>query len=64
MLFRSVDLPLADRRAVHDVIANSVLDGHHPSTAEIARLVAFAAGTISMADYLTHVTRTAHRERS
>lgn len=68
-LWRSVDdlsddLAPADQRAVRDAIANSVLEGHHPSTAEIGRLVAFATGTISMADYLTAVTQSARRERS
>jgi hypothetical protein len=30
--------------------------GRPPDTTDIAHLVAFAAGTISMADYLTRVT--------
>lgn len=59
----SDDLPPADRRAVRDAIANSVLEGHHPTAGEIARLVAFATGRVSMAAYLTHMTQTAHRER-
>jgi len=60
-LWRSVDelsaeLAPAERRAVRNAIATSVLEGHHPTTESIARLVAFAAGKISAADYLTAVT--------
>ncbi|WP_293004149.1 hypothetical protein [Mycobacterium sp.] len=56
----SADLPPADQRAVRNTIATNVLDGHLPDAQEIARLVAFAAGQISAADYLTAVTRAAH----
>ncbi|ASW98458.1 MULTISPECIES: antitoxin VbhA family protein [Mycobacterium] len=55
----SADLPAPDRRAVRNAIANSVLEGHQPTADQIGRLVAFAAGKISMADYLTYVTQTA-----
>ncbi|MCV7094208.1 hypothetical protein CKJ56_27160 [Mycobacterium intracellulare subsp. chimaera] len=55
----SADLAPADRRAVRDAIANSVLEDHHPTAGEIGRLVALAAGKISMADYLTTVTQAA-----
>ncbi|AOS95140.1 hypothetical protein AN931_25540 [Mycobacterium intracellulare subsp. chimaera] len=55
----SAELAPADRRALRDVIANSVLEGHHPTAGEITNLVAFAAGKISMADYLTHATHAA-----
>ncbi|KQH80820.1 hypothetical protein AO501_26700 [Mycobacterium gordonae] len=46
--------------AVRDAIATNVLSGWHPSTDDITRLVAFAAGHISAADYLSAVTRAAH----
>jgi hypothetical protein len=64
-LWRRVDdlsagLPPADRRAVRDAVATNVLSGWHPSTDDITRLVAFAAGHISAADYLTAVTTAAH----
>ncbi len=43
--------------------AVDVLPGYRPNAEWIARLVAFAAGQISAADYLTHVTQTApHRQ--
>ena len=60
----SAELPPAGRAAVRDAIANNVLSGWHPSDDAITRLVDFAAGKTSAADYLTHITTTAHRERS
>ncbi|WP_152981351.1 hypothetical protein [Mycobacterium intracellulare] len=58
----SADLPPADRAAVRNTIANNVLSGWHPSDDAITRLVDFAAGQTSAADYLTHITQTAqHR---
>lgn len=45
---------------MHNAIATNVLSGWHPSTDDVTRLVAFAAGQISAADYLTAVTNTAH----
>ena len=53
----SANLPPTDRRAVRNAIANSVLQGRQPSATDIANLVTFAAGTISMAEYLTLVTQ-------
>ncbi|HWF71633.1 MAG TPA: hypothetical protein VG187_19105 [Mycobacterium sp.] len=58
----SAELTPADQRAVRNAIANSVLDGYYPTADWIARLVAFAAGEISMADYLTAVTNAAHTD--
>jgi hypothetical protein len=58
----SAELAPADRRAVRNAIANNVLSGWHPSVDDITRLVDYAAGKTSMADYLTHVTATARRE--
>lgn len=55
----SAELPPAGRAAVRNAIANSVLSGWQPNTDDIAHLVAFAAGQISMADYITTVTKTA-----
>ena len=60
----SAELTPADRRAVRDAIATNVLSGWHPNADDITRLVAFAAGQISAADYLTaitHATHTRHR---
>jgi hypothetical protein len=63
-LWRTVDeLSAGLPAAVRDAIANSVLEGHHPTAGEITNLIAFAAGQISMTDYLTHVTNTARRQR-
>lgn len=59
----SADLPPTDQRAVRDAIATNVLSGWHPSTDDITRLVAFAAGQISAADYLTAVTHPAHTQQ-
>lgn len=53
-------VPPADRRTVRNAIATNVLSGWHPSTDDITRLVAFAAGKTNVADYLTAVTRAAH----
>ncbi|ARV85413.1 hypothetical protein BWK49_28690 (plasmid) [Mycobacterium intracellulare subsp. chimaera] len=68
-LWRRVDeltaeLPPADRRAVRNAIATNVLSGWQPTATDITKLVAYAAGEITMADYLTHVTQTARREHS
>lgn len=63
-LWRRGDELSADRCAVRNAIANNVLDGHHPTADDIARLIAYAAGEMSMADYLTHVQNTARRQRS
>ena len=52
----SAELPPADRRAIRNAIATNVLSGWQPSTDDITRLVAFAAGKTSMADYLTAIT--------
>ncbi|KPN46760.1 hypothetical protein AN933_25650 [Mycobacterium intracellulare subsp. chimaera] len=60
----SAELAPADRRAVRNAIAEGVLSGWQPSADDITRLVAYAAGDISMADYLTHLTQTARRQRS
>jgi hypothetical protein len=60
----SAQLPPAGRAAVRDAIANNVLSGWQPSDDAITRLVNYAAGKTSMADYLTHLTTTAHREHS
>ncbi len=60
----SADLSPADQRAVRNAIAEGVLSGWQPTTDDITRLVAYAAGDISMADYLTHLTQTARRQRS
>lgn len=56
----SAELPPAGQRAVRNAIATNVLSGWHPSTDDITRLVAFAAGKTSMADYRTAVTHPAH----
>jgi len=56
----SAELAPADRRAVRNVIADTVVSGWHPSDDDVTRLVAFAAGHISAADYLSAVTRAAH----
>ncbi len=53
----SAELPPADQHAVRNAIADDVLSGWHPSADDITRLVAFAAGQISAADYLTAVTK-------
>lgn len=65
-LWRRVDtlaaeLPPAGRAAVRNAIANNVLSGWNPSDDAITGLVDYAAGKTSMADYLTHLTATAHR---
>jgi len=60
----TADLPAADRRAVRNAIADGVASGWQPSADDITRLVAYAAGEMSMADYLTHLTHTARRQRS
>lgn len=60
----SADLTPADQRAVRNAIANNVLSGWHPSADDITRLVAFAAGHISAADYLTAVTHPTHTRQS
>lgn len=49
----SAELAPADRAAVRNAIANNVLSGWHPSDDAITRLVNFAAGKTSAADYLT-----------
>ncbi len=52
---RAADLPHADRCAVRNVIATSVLQGRFPNPEEIGHLVAFAAGRISMGEYFVLV---------
>ena len=57
----SAELPSAGRAAVRDAVANNVLSGWEPSDDAITRLVDYAAGKTTMADYLTHLITTTHR---
>lgn len=55
-LWRMVDesmagLSVSDRLAVRAAIANSVLEGWQPTKVEVDRLVAFAAGAITIEHY-------------
>lgn len=54
----SAELPPAGRAAVRDAIANNVLSGWDPSDDAITRLVDYAAGKTTLADYLTHLIAT------
>lgn len=56
----SAELAPTGRRAVRQAIADNVLSDGHPSDDAITRLVDYAAGKTSMADYLTHLIHTAH----
>lgn len=56
----SAQLPPAGRAAVRKAIANNVLSGWDPGDEAIIRLVDYAAGKTSMADYLTHLIATTH----
>lgn len=58
----SAQLPPAGRAAVRDAIANNVLSGWEPSDDAITRLVDYAAGKTSMADYLTYIIATTHHD--
>ena len=61
-LWRLVDesvraLPASDRLAVRTAVANSVLEGWQPTKADVDRLAAFAAGTITIEQYRAWVLR-------
>lgn len=58
----SADLTPAGRAAIRTAIADNVLSGWNPSDDAITRLVDYAAGKTSMADYLTHLIQTTHRD--
>lgn len=60
----SADLAPADQRAVRNAIAEGVLSGWQPTTDDITNLIAYAAGDITMADYLTYLQNTAQPEHS
>lgn len=60
--WRIIDESLAklsnsDRLAVRAAVANSVLEGWQPTKAEMDRLVAFAAGAITIEQYRAWVLR-------
>ncbi|MFP1155366.1 hypothetical protein ACK280_25315 [Mycobacterium sherrisii] len=52
---RTRRLPPAERIWVRDAIANSTLEGYRPDLDGIERLVALAAGELSMAQYRREV---------
>jgi hypothetical protein len=58
----SAELPPAGRAAVRNAIANNVLSRWDPSDDAITRLVNYAAGKTTMADYLTHLIQTTHHD--
>ncbi|WP_301150588.1 hypothetical protein [Mycobacterium simiae] len=58
----SAELSPAGRAAVRDAIANNVLSGWNPSDDAITRLVDYAAGKTTLADYLTHLIQTTHHD--
>jgi hypothetical protein len=60
-LWRMVEISVAmqpvDRLAVRAAVANSVLEGWHPTKVDLDRLAAFAAGAINMEQYRAGVVR-------
>lgn len=50
-LLRNSDLPAKRRRAVHDAIVSSRLEGVTPDRNSLMRLIAFAAGRINFDKY-------------
>lgn len=49
------DLDAKARRAVYDVVVNSVIEGDKPSRESVLRLIEFAAGRITIDDYKSQV---------
>jgi len=49
------DLSPADRRAVHDALISSALEGWTPDPEAVALLADFAAGKITIEDYRAQV---------
>jgi hypothetical protein len=49
------DLTPANRRAVHDAIVNSALEGWTPDGDAVAALAGFAAGTMTIEEYRAQV---------
>jgi hypothetical protein len=49
------DLSPANRRAVHDAIVNSALEGWTPDPEAVGLLADFAAGNITIEDYRARV---------
>lgn len=54
-LLGASDLSPKDRRAVYDVIVSSVIEGDIPSRESVLRLIEFAAGRITVAQYKQQV---------
>ncbi|WP_142278417.1 hypothetical protein [Mycobacterium europaeum] len=60
---RSRRLSPADRRAVRNAIASSVLEGCQPTPASIDLLVEFASGAITIEQYRARVLADVHSQR-
>jgi hypothetical protein len=56
-LLYSSDLSAKHRRAVHDAIVSSMIDGHAPSRESVLRLIEFAAGRINFDEYKRRVLK-------